>query len=155
MWVIQSIKKLSRKGKLKLQRKLENDSLGRTKRVKKIILIATMAVAIGSLCYAYRPSRRFILTIGSKVFKSKQIHTNTEIVKPKEPSTRNQITIILLSTLILTFVKFSLVKSEVIEEVPLSASQVAINEDNPAGLFAGMGVFTILLKLVTEFYKII
>lgn len=80
---VQTIKRLSKKRKLKLQRKLENDSLNmRSRKVKRIILLATLTMAVGCVCYTYLPSRRFILAIGSKVFKSKSIDSTTLVETP-------------------------------------------------------------------------
>jgi hypothetical protein len=61
---VNTIKRLSKKGKLKLQSKLNNVSLRvRSRKVKKIIFLAMMSIIVTSACYTYPPSRRFICSI--------------------------------------------------------------------------------------------
>jgi len=153
---VKTIKRLSKRGKLKLQYKLKNGSLNvKSKKVKKIIFVATMALIIGSLCYTYLPSRKFILTVGSKLLKFKPSDSTAEIVQTRKPSARDQVTILLLSTTIIALVKFSLVHSNPSHEALDSATEFTASstiEDNPFSLVAGMIIFTIfngLLKIVT------
>jgi hypothetical protein len=153
---VKTIKRLSKRGKLKLQYKLQNGSLNvKSRKVKKIIFVATMALIIGSLCYTYLPSRKFVLTAGSKLLKFKSSDSTAEIVQTRKPSTRAQVTILVLSTTIIALVKFSLVHSNRSHEVFDSVTEFTTSstiEDNPFSLVAGMIIFTIfngLLKIVT------
>jgi hypothetical protein len=84
---VNTIKRLSKKGKLKLQSKLNNVSLRvRSRKVKKIIFLAMMSIIVTSACYTYPPSRRFILTLKSKVLKFNSANLNTELATTVTPS---------------------------------------------------------------------
>lgn len=87
---VNTIKRVSKKGKLKLQSKLNNiSSHVRSRKIKKIIFIAIISIAVGSACYTYGPSRQFILAIKSKVVKFNSSNSNLELVTTNSPNSSN------------------------------------------------------------------
>jgi hypothetical protein len=145
---VNTIKKLSKKGKLKLQSKLDNvSSHVRLRKVKKIIFLAMMGTIISCVCYTYLPSKRFILAIKSKALKFNSANSNPELVVTHAYSLRNRLTIVFISTLVVALVKSSFIHSYPLMEifdnthVTTTASSMDI-EDDPFSLMTGIVIFT-------------
>lgn len=156
---VNTIKKLSKKGKLKLQNKLNNvSSHVRPRKIKKIIFLATMGIIISCACFSYPPSKQFILAIKSKILKYNSANYRQEIMSNNTHSPRDKITIVLLSTVVVALVKSSFIHSNIFIEVLNNTQTVTTTpsigiEDNSSALVAGMVIFTTIFNVLATIGK--